>query len=407
MKKSFGRTEMVPTLIRKHELTAILVLPRFRASLPANGEPLMTRPLVRTLTLPLALAAAIGCSASAEKPGEAGRPEVAVEIGKVAALDLEQAVDVVGALSAKASADVKSEYSGTVAEVSVTQWVKVKKGEPLARLDTREASAQLQSARAAALQAEVAVQSAARERERTDRLAEAGLATRQAVDAARTAEAAARAQASAAQAQVAMAETRMGKAILRAPLDGVVSERNVDVGDYVENMGSPRPMFRIVDARVLELTASVPTSRMSELAVGQPLRFASDALPGKEFSGTVSFINPTAEETSRTVKVKAEVSNDAGVLKPGLFVKGRVVTGHRAGVVVLPRTALASWDTIGKTAAVFVVEGGVARRRPLKTGAVSGDVVEVVEGLKVGEVVVTRGGFNLRDGDKVRAIEGA
>ena len=156
-------------------------------------------------------------------------------------------------------------------------------------------------------------------------------------DTIRAAEAAARAAAAAAQAQQAMAATRLSKAILRAPIDGVVSERNVNVGDYVENMGSPAPMFRIVDARVLELTATVPSARMTELQAGQPLRFTSDALPGKEFTGAVSFINPAADETSRTVKVKAEVPNDAGTLKPGLFVKGRVVTGRRAGVLVVPR----------------------------------------------------------------------
>ncbi len=364
----------------------------------------MTRPSARTLPLlTLALAAAAGCS---RRAAEATRPEVAVETGKVATVDLEQGVDVVGALAAKAAADVKSEYSGTVAEVNVTQWVQVKRGQPLARLDSREAAAQVQSARAAALSAEVAAQRAARERERTDKLAEAGLTTRQAVDEARTAEAAARAQAAAAQAQVAMAQTRLEKAIIRAPLDGAVSERNVDVGDYVENMGSPRPMFRIVDARTLELTAAVPSVRMAELPVGQPLRFSSDALPGKEFQGSVSFINPAAEETSRTVKVKAEVPNEAGALKPGLFVKGRVVTGVRPGVRVVPRAALVSWDTAGKAGAVFVLQGGVARRRALKTGAVSGDLVEVVEGLEPGEVVVTRGGFNLRDGDRARAVEG-
>jgi membrane fusion protein (multidrug efflux system) len=367
----------------------------------------MTRPLLWTLSLAALAGAACSPSGGKDTTAEAGRGEVAVETGKVAAVDLEESVEVVGALSAKASADVKSEYSGVVTEVNVTQWVEVKKGQPLARLDTREAVAQLQAARAASLQAEVGAQRAARERERTDKLAEAGLATRQAVDEARTAEEAAQAQAAAVKAQEAMAATRLEKAVLRAPIDGVVSERNVNVGDYVENMGSPRAMFRIVDARVLELTASVASARMAALAVGQPLRFSSDALPGEEFSGAVSFINPAADEASRTVRIKAEIPNGEGTLRPGLFVKGRVVTGQRVGVLVVPRTALATWDTVSGTGAVYVVEGGVARRRALRTGAVSGERVEVLEGLKAGDVVVTRGGFNLRDGDKIRAIEGA
>jgi RND family efflux transporter MFP subunit len=332
---------------------------------------------------------------------------VAVELGKATTEDLEQAVEVVGTLSAGDAADVKSQCSGNVAEVLVKQWVEVKKGTPLARLDTREAEAQVQSARAAQLQAEVAAQRAARERERTEKLAEAGLATRQAVDEAHSAEEASRAQAAAAEAQTTMARTRLEKCLVRAPIDGVVSERNVNVGDYFDTMGSSVSMFRIVDARVLELTVSVPSARLGELAVGQALRFQSDALPGKEFAGAVSFINPAAEATSRTVKLKAQIPNPGGALKPGLFVKGRVITGRREGVLVVPRASLVSWDATARTGAVFVVEGGVARRRAIRTGASSDATVEVVEGVRSGEAVVTRGGFNLREGDKVRAVQGA
>jgi RND family efflux transporter MFP subunit len=204
-----------------------------------------------------------------------------------------------------------------------------------------------------------------------------------------------------------MAETRLAKAVLRAPIDGVVAVRNVNVGDYVENMGSPAPMFRIVDNRVLELTANVPSARMAALKVGQPFAFTSDALPGREFAGKVSFINPAADEASRTVKVKAEVPNADETLKAGLFVKGRIVTGRRPGVLVVPRSALVSWDTVSRQGGVFVVEGGVARRVSVETGAAPGDAVEVVKGLSAGQEVVTRGGFNLRDGDKVLAAKGA
>ncbi len=361
--------------------------------------------MTRARTLALALLAA-ACSRGS-KPEEASRPAVAVETAVVTQANLEQAVEVVGALSARSAADVKTEYSGTVAEVLVTQWVAVQKGTALARLDTREAAAGAQASRAQLLQAEVGAQRAARERERTAKLQEAGLATRQAVDETRTAEEAARAAVAAAQAQLDIAQTRLAKALIRSPIDGVVSERNVNVGDYVENMGGAGPMFRIVDARVLELVASVPSTRIAELAVGQPLVFASDALPGKEFRGQVSFINPAADEASRTVKVKVEVPNADGALKPGLFAKGRIVTGNRPGVVVVPRSALVSWDTAARSATVFVLESGRAHQRTIQTGVTAGDAVEVLGGLQPGEVVVTRGGFNLRDGDAARAIQGA
>ena len=87
--------------------------------------------------------------------------------------------------------------------------------------------------------------------------------------------------------------------------------------------------------------------------------------------------------------------------------KGRIVTGSAAGVLVVPRSALVSWDTVARQGGVFVVDGGVARRVAVETGAAPGDRVEVVKGLAAGQEVVTRGGFNLRDGDRVLVAKGA
>lgn len=366
----------------------------------------MTRSVaLRALPLLLLAAVAGGCSGPAGSgpadARESGRPPVAVDTARVAAADLEEAIEVVGALTPKADAEVKSEYSGVISEVYVTQWVRVQRGTPLAKLDSREAEAALKSAEAAVAQAAVGAARAAREAERTVQLRAAGLATQQALDEARSVEEAARAQVAAAAAQLDMARARLQKAVFRSPMDGVVAARSVNVGDYVENMGNPRPIFHIVDNRVLELTVTVPTARLAGLAEGQPLYFAVDALPGREFEGRVSFINPTADEASRTVKVKAEIANDPEVLKAGLFAKGRIRTGVRQGVVTVPRAALQSWDTAARAGAVFVVDGGIARRRAVVTGAAVGDRVEIVSGVATGDEVVVRGGFNLRDGDKV------
>ncbi len=368
----------------------------------------MNRSIAAVLPLTFLLAAA-GCGkpADGKVSPDGGRAPVAVETATAATVVVEQAVDVVGTLTARNEADVKTEYSGTVAEVFVTQWVRVKAGTPLARLDSSEIEAAVRAARATALQAEVAAQRAARELDRSVKLKEAGLATQQGLDEAKTADEAARAGAAAAKAQLAMAESRLAKAVVRAPIDGVVALRNVNVGDYVENMGNPAPMFRVVDNRTLELTANVPSARMAELKVGQPFAFTSDAFPGKEFAGKVSFINPAADEASRTVKVKAEVPNPDESLKAGLFVKGRIVTGKRTGVLVVPRSALVSWDTGSRQAGLFVVEGNAAKRVTVETGAAPGDAVEVVKGLAPGQEVVTRGGFNLRDGDRVVVARGA
>jgi len=359
-----------------------------------------------------------GCSSPGEDKKQtekvAGHAPVAVEVTKVTASSITEGIEVVGTLSAKFGADIKSEYTGIVTEVYVTEWVRVAKGNPLAKLDTREADLILQKARTAVeiakanlLQAEVGANRANREYDRLLKLKEAGLVTQQSLDEGLTEKDAAAARVAAAKVQIKAAEdevlytqTRLSKAIIRSPMDGIVSLRNVNVGDYVGEMGA-KPMFRIVDNRVLDLTVTVPSGEMGAVHLGQPLTFSTDALPGKTFTGRVMFINPAVNEVDRSVKVVAEVDNTSDQLKGGLFVKGRILTGKREGVIKIPRMALLTWDVAGQKAEVYAVNGDTARRQTVRTGNISGDQVEIISGLSPGQLVISRGGFNVKDGDRV------
>ncbi|MBI5583618.1 MAG: efflux RND transporter periplasmic adaptor subunit [Deltaproteobacteria bacterium] len=367
----------------------------------------------------------LGCSASkSEKDPQvkaAGKPPVAVEAVRVQARDLIEGIDVVGSLAPRLESRVKSEYAGIVTEVYVTEWVHVKKGQPLAKLDTREADAVLQKAQAAVeaaranvLQAEVGGNRADREAERAKNLKESGLITQQNFDDAQTEKAAAQARISAAKAQLLAAEkelnqirTRLAKAVIRAPLDGVVAQRDANVGDLVGEAGSTRIMFRIVDNRLLDLTFTVPSTEMAKIRIGQPLDFTTDALPGRTFTGQIKFINPAVNETDRSMKVIAEIRNDPEVLKSGLFVKGRIVTGLRAQVLVIPRTALVDWDVKARQGDVWLILQGQAKRRKVQTGSLERDWVEVASGLTAGDPIIIRGGFNVQEGDRVQASESA
>jgi RND family efflux transporter MFP subunit len=364
------------------------------------------------------LAMAAGCAGQGTADGkpvqkDGGKPPVAVEASRAATGELSEGVDVVGTLSAKFQSDVKSEVGGSIAEVYVTEWVRVKKGAPLAKVDTREADslrkraeASVEMAKAGMLESKAAANRAEREHERAQKLKEAGLVTQQGLDDALTQREAAAARVAAAKAQIAAAEedvrqaaTRISKAVIRAPFDGVVAERYVNVGEVVGEM--QKVVFRIVDPRLLDLTVNVPSGDIGAVRVGQPLAFSTDAIPGRNFAGKVRFINPVVSEADRSVKVIAEVRNASEELKGGMFVKGRIVTGNRSGVLQAPRSALLTWDVAAKKADVLVVEKDVARRRAVRTGTVSGDLVEIASGLAKGEAVVTRGGFNVKDGDRV------
>jgi membrane fusion protein, multidrug efflux system len=384
----------------------------------------MSRRLALTALLLAAGAVALGCSKGEnKKPADqtAERPSVAVETARAEKTDLNEGIEVIGSLGYKFGADVKSEFSGIVTDVYVNEWVRVRKGDPLARIDTREmeiiqqkAYAAIEAAKAGLLQAEVGANRANREYERQLKLKEVGLVTQQAFDDGLTEKEAAAARIAAARAQVRVAEeelehsrTRLSKTTIRAPRDGIVSQRGVNVGDMVGEMGSQRLMFRIIDPRVLELTVTIPSPEMSSVRVGQSLSFTSDAVPGRTFSGKVMFINPVVTEADRSVKVIAEVDNGREELKGGLFAKGRILTGRRASVLRIPRPALLNLDLTAKKGDVFVVDGDRARRKSVQTGAVMGDFMEITAGLAAGEPVVVRGGFNLRDGDRVTVAPAA
>ena len=343
------------------------------------------------------------------------RPPVAVETLTAATSEITEGIDVVGTLTPKFETEVKSQILGLVQEVYVTEWVRVKKNTPLARIDVsetealaRKAEAAVESAKAGYLQAQVAAQRAEREKARMAKLKEYGLATQQGLDDAETEAAAAGARVEAARAQIRAAEeelryvqARLSKGLIRSPMEGIVALRDVNVGDLASDTAAAKPLFKIVDNRILNLTVTVPSVEMAGLKVGNPLTFTVDSLPGKTFSGRVMYINPAVNEADRSVKVIAEVENKSGELKGGLFAKGKILTGSTRHVLQVPRSALIGLNMTAKKAGLFVVENNGARFREVTTGAITGEHVEIASGLNPGERLVVRGSFNLKDGDRI------
>ena len=354
-----------------------------------------------------AILAAAACSGGAGTPAPAAdRPPVAVSVAPVVSAELKESVDVVGSLTPKFSADIKSEVTGTVTAVYVTEWVQVHKGDKLAQLDSRETEANIEALKATVAQAKVSEQRAQREYERAQQLKEFGLITQQSFDEAKTSVEAAQAAVTAANAQVKSAESKLSKLLITSPMDGVVGQRGISVGDRVENMGSSDPLFRIVDNRVLDLTVGVPSTRLAQVRVGQTLEFTTDTVPGKTFVGKVMFINPAIDEASRSAKVVAAVPNEGGALRGGSFVKGRIVVATRSSVLQVPREALLNWDVEQGTAEVYVVTGEKAEKKAVTLGSSAGALVEVTTGVKAGDLVVTRGAFAIGQGDRVAVAKG-
>jgi membrane fusion protein, multidrug efflux system len=367
------------------------------------------------LLLLLGVSLLSACGGKNEKAPQAVKPPVAVETATAAAQKLAEGVEVTGSLDPKFCADVKTQIPGLVKQVYVTEWIRVAKGTPLARIDIAEtealvkrAEAALEAAKSGHAQAQVSLVRAEREQARALKLKESGLATQQSIDDSRTETDAAKARVESGRAQIRVAEedlrqarARLAKGLVCSPIDGVVAMRGVNVGDLASDAAAGKPIFRIVDNRLLNLTVTVPSVDSAKIRAGQPLNFTVDALPDRTFTGKVMFVNPELSAADRSLQVIAEVRNVPELLKGGLFAKGRIVTGERDNVILIPRSAISGLDLTSGKGVIFKVFDGAAKRSEIRTGSVSGEMIEIVSGLEKGEQFVVRGGFNLRDGDKV------
>lgn len=373
---------------------------------------------VAIIIFSVALLLSSGACGKNDSKKEVSKPPVAVDVSTASVSSVSDGIEVTGGLEPKFSVDVKTQIPGLVSQVLVSEWVHVKKGQLLVLINVPEAEAQVKraeagitSAVASLAEARVASNRAEREMARSLKLKDSGLATQQAVDDARSETEAAKARVAAAAAQINVAEEDLRQGIARrakgnvvAPIDGIVALRDVNVGDLASDAAAAKPIFRIVDNRLLNLTVTVSSADSGRVKVGQSLEFSVDSQPGRMFTGKVMYINPELSSSDRSLKVIAEVVNTPGDLKGGMFAKGHILTGIRSAVLQVPRSTIASFDIQAKTGSLFVVENGVVHKREIVSGAVSGDQVEVVSGLKPGEQYVVRGGFNLKDGDKI-AVE--
>jgi len=182
-----------------------------------------------------------------------------------------------------------------------------------------------------------------------------------------------------------LAEQGLGDATLRAPFDGVVRERHLSIGGYLD-VGAP--VATIVRIHPLRLRLAVPEREAASVRVGQPVRLRPEGHDAA-VEGTVVRQSPAVDESTRTLLVEAEVPNREGALRPGAFATAEIVVDPEQPAVLVPATALTTFA--GVTKVMSVADGRVVERR-VRVGRRVGDRVEVLEGLSAGEPVVDEPG---------------
>ena len=176
---------------------------------------------------------------------------------------------------------------------------------------------------------------------------------------------------------------------LNSPIDGIVVERNATVGASV---GTDANLFKIIDLSRVWIDANVFEKDLQQVRAGQEVKLTVPAFPGSTFSGRVILINSVVDPDTRTVKVRTEVANPDGRLKPDMFANVQIVTALNRTAISIPQSAVLNDE--GKTV-VFIAEGNGYKKRQVQAGIQSNDRVEIVDGLTAGDKVVVKGNYLL------------
>ena len=337
-----------------------------------------------------------------------------VETTRVQVLTPTQASTVLTATGytyARSRAAVGAKIIGRVVELPVDEGDTIATGDIIAVLDSEDLQASVNLAEASLNEARARLADAEREFVRQANLVEDQLTSQALYDAAVTQREVALAQVGTAEARLNAAEAQLDYTVVRAPIDGVIIERSIEVGEMVAPGGftsqqSTGSIVRIADPASLEVEADINESYIARLQLGQRASIRVDAVPDFDYSGSLRQIVPTADRQRAVVQVKVTIDNIDARLVPDMSC---TVTFLEEGVdeaeLVLPPKLLVPEEAVqysGGAAFLLLVDEGLLRRVRVTLGEASEGRVEVLEGVSGGETIVSRAVDSLQDGQRVR-----
>jgi multidrug efflux system membrane fusion protein len=317
-------------------------------------------------------------------------PPVAVAVAEAKSEVIPNLLTAVGDLAAVHQVNVTSDVSGRITEIKFTAGSTVKAGDPLVQLFDGPEQGDLATFRAQATVAQLSL-------ERAKQLAARQFGPQTTVE---------QAQAAYDQANAGIAKTQaiISQKLVRAPFDGELGVRRVEVGQFLT---AGTQIVSLTDLSELYANFTIPEKDSGNLKVGHVVRIKVDAYPGKTFEGNISTIEPQISTDTRNIRVQATIANPERILKPGMFTTTTVVLPDKPPVITIPETAV-DYTLYGDS--VFVItekkenDGKTsltASRSFVQTGNRIEGRAEILKGLKPGDRVVALGQLKLQSGSAV------
>jgi multidrug efflux pump subunit AcrA (membrane-fusion protein) len=364
-----------------------------------------------------------------------------VEVAPVTQGLIEEKIIRTGDIVPEAQVTIYSKVQGWVEKINVREGDRIKAGQVLATLDTREAEAAVAQSKASleaaaarlkqvkatseeAIQAQIQqtkanLELAESDLKRARELHEKNFIARQQLDEARTKYnvakatydlalnnlrqrtwendiALAEAQVRQAKATLDLTQAQLANLIILSPMNGGVTKRYVDPGTMVKDT---TPILTLMDLSEVKMLVNVIEREFVHLQKGQAVKVTVTAFPNRTFQGRISVITPALELQSRTAEIQISIPNPGYILNPGMFGRAEILLRSNPGALVIPIQALVNE---GDRDLVYIYKDGNAHHRVIRKGLVKDTQVEVMQGLNVGEQVITAGHGFLKDGMPVR-----
>jgi len=355
-----------------------------------------------SLLLVLALALA-GCNKGPANAGAAGanaQPLLisAEDVHTVRNASLASGPSITGSIQPERRADLRAEVPGIVMQVLKENGDAVRRGDLLVRIDDTAIRDALASAEAASRAAVQAHEQAVRQYERMKTLRASGMASAQALDDAEVRRNNLQSDAESAKSRAVLARQQLTRTEVRAPFDGIVSDRKVSAGDTAQ-VG--KELAKVIDPSSMRFEAMISADHVGEVQAGQAVHFRVNGYGDQEFAGKVRRVNPSANPTTRQVELLVDFVGEKQPKLAGLYAEGRLETATRSGIT-LPASAVVR---DGERASAFRVQGAKLQKVAISVGerdARTGEYV-VKSGLAEGDQVIRHPSALLKDGQPVQA----
>jgi len=330
--------------------------------------------------------------------------------GVVSSGKINEKISLTGNLKAKQRVDVTSKISGRITPINVDTGLPVARGALIAVVEDDEIRQQIERSKASISvadasigQREAELVNAKAELERKKKLVEDGILSKQELDlldmrlrVSQSQLELARAQKRQSEAELRELNIRQGQTRIYSPISGIVATRHVDIGAMV---GASNPIATIVSLSPMVIETQVAERDITRIRRGATVTVSVDSIPNQKFTGKVMRISPMLDPLTRNGMVEVEIPNRESLLKAEMFARIDLDLGSPRETLLLPSDALVYR---GDQPGVYTIENNMAIFKPVDTGLMQEDNVELLAGLKAGDKVITAGSNLLKDGDRVR-----